>query len=241
MVLYRIEWEFRPAPEHLDEFLATYGPDGAWVALFRRAEGFLGTELSPIAGRSGWYRTIDRWRSEPDHAAFLAAFGQEYRALDAQCERLTLEERRVDDRPSLTPFHVAIQVRDLGEARAFYGGLLGCPEGRSSDAWVDFDFFGHQLVCHVVESPNAAARNSANNPVDGHDVPVPHFGLVLTIPDWETLASGLKSAGVRFVIEPHLRFRGQPGEQATMFLLDPSGNALEFKAFHDIAGQLFAT
>ena len=138
----------------------------------------------------------------------------------------------------MTPFHLAIPVRDLRGARDFYGGLLGCAEGRSSEAWVDFDFFGHQLVCHVTES---AARDTASNPVDGHDVPVPHFGMVLEMPVWEALAQRLKAAGVHFVIEPHLRFPGQPGEQATMFLLDPSGNALEFKAFKDIAGQLFAT
>jgi extradiol dioxygenase family protein len=141
----------------------------------------------------------------------------------------------------MTPFHLAIRVRDLGEARAFYGGLLGCAEGRSSDAWVDFDFFGHQLVCHVVVPAGATPPEPASNPVDGHDVPVPHFGLVLEMETWETLARRFQAAGVDFVIEPHLRFRGQPGEQATMFLLDPSGNALEFKAFRDIVGQLFAT
>jgi extradiol dioxygenase family protein len=137
-----------------------------------------------------------------------------------------------------TPFHLAIRVRDLASSRAFYGGLLACPEGRSSADWVDFDFFGHQLVCHVVGEmkPDAAA----SNPVDGHDVPVPHFGMVLEMPVWEALAARLKNAGVDFVIEPHVRFPGQPGEQATMFLIDPSGNALEFKAFRDIAGQLFA-
>jgi uncharacterized protein len=140
----------------------------------------------------------------------------------------------------MTPFHLAIPVRDLPSARAFYGGLLGCPEGRSSQDWVDFNFFGHQLVCHVVAAGgNTPARG--HNPVDGHDVPVPHFGLVLEMPDWEALAARLKAAGQRFVIEPHVRFRGKPGEQATMFLTDPSGNALEFKAFRDIAGQLFAT
>jgi hypothetical protein len=139
----------------------------------------------------------------------------------------------------MTPFHLAIPVRDLRSARTFYGGLLGCAEGRSSDAWVDFNFFGHQLVCHVVQS--GPAPRAGYNPVDGHDVPVPHFGLVLGMADWETLAARLKAAGQRFVIEPHVRFRGQPGEQATMFLTDPSGNALEFKAFRDIAGQLFAT
>ena len=236
--MHRIDWEFRPAPQHLDEFLSVYGPAGAWVALFRRASGYLDTELGRVAGRPGWYRTTDRWRSPEDHEAFLAAFGEAYRELDRRCEWLTLEERRVENRPALTPFHLAIPVRDLKSARAFYGGLLGCAEGRSSDAWVDFDFFGHQLVCHLVES---APRDSASNPVDGHDVPVPHFGMVLPMPDWEALAKRLKTAGTRFVIEPHLRFRGEPGEQATMFLLDPSGNALEFKSFKDIAGQLFAT
>ena len=140
--------------------------------------------------------------------------------------------------PELTPFHLAIPVRDLAAARAFYGELLGCSEGRSSSDWVDFDFFGHQLVCHLVAA--AAAESTASNPVDGHDVPVPHFGMVLELPDWEALAARLKKGGVRFVIEPHVRFKGQAGEQATMFLTDPSGNALEFKAFRDIAGHLFA-
>jgi extradiol dioxygenase family protein len=140
--------------------------------------------------------------------------------------------------PELTPFHLAIPVRDLVAARAFYGELLGCPEGRSSSDWVDFDFFGHQLVCHVVTP--AAAPPAASNPVDGHDVPVPHFGMVLEMPDWEALATRLKSANIAFVIEPYVRFRGMAGEQATMFLTDPSGNALEFKSFRDIAGQLFA-
>lgn len=138
----------------------------------------------------------------------------------------------------MTPFHLAIPVRDLVSARAFYGGVLGCPEGRSSTDWVDFDFFGHQLVCHAVSGDGAG--RPAHNPVDGHDVPVPHFGMVLEMPDWEVLAARLKSAGIAFVIEPHVRFPGQPGEQATMFLTDPSGNALEFKSFRDIAGQLFA-
>lgn len=136
-----------------------------------------------------------------------------------------------------TPFHLAIRVRDLASARAFYGGLLACPEGRSSSDWVDFDFFGHQLVCHLVADTTMPA---AHNPVDGHDVPVPHFGMVLKMRDWEALAERLMKEGVAFVIEPHVRFKGQPGEQATMFLTDPSGNALEFKAFRDIAGQLFA-
>jgi extradiol dioxygenase family protein len=139
--------------------------------------------------------------------------------------------------PELTPFHLAIPVRDLASARAFYGDVLGCAEGRSADEWVDFDFFGHQLVCHVVSD---AAGGAGHNPVDGHEVPVPHFGMVLEMRDWEALAAQLKAAGTAFVIEPCVRFKGQPGEQATMFLTDPSGNALEFKAFRDIAGQLFA-
>jgi extradiol dioxygenase family protein len=125
-------------------------------------------------------------------------------------------------------FHLAFPVRDLAEARAFYGGLLGCPEGRSSDEWVDFDFHGHQIVAHL--SPQEAGHK-ATNPVDGHDVPVRHFGVILTLPQWEALAERLRAADVRFVIEPNIRFRDQPGEQATMFFLDPSGNALQFKAF----------
>jgi len=141
---------------------------------------------------------------------------------------------------TLTPFHLAVPVTDLAAARGFYGGLLGCPEGRSAETWVDFDFFGHQLVCHLAELKDRRREPRAVNPVDGHDVPVPHFGMVLEMPDWEALAARLRAARVAFIIEPHIRFRGQPGEQATMFLLDPSGNALEFKAFRDIAGQLFA-
>lgn len=145
--------------------------------------------------------------------------------------------------PALTPFHLAIPVHDLAAARAFYGGVLGCPEGRSAERWIDYDLFGHQLVCHQVDGlrPVSAGDDApASNPVDGHDVPVPHFGVVLELPDWQALAERLRAAGTRFVIEPHVRFVGQPGEQATLFLLDPSGNALEFKAFADIAGQLFA-
>lgn len=137
----------------------------------------------------------------------------------------------------LTPFHLAIPVHDLAAARAFYGGLLDCAEGRSAARWVDFDLYGHQLVCHVSDDARPAP---AHNPVDGHEVPVPHFGVVLDLPDWHALAGRLRAAGTRFVVEPHLRFAGQPGEQATMFLLDPSGNALEFKAFADIHAQLFA-
>ena len=138
----------------------------------------------------------------------------------------------------LPPFHLAIPVRDLARSRAFYGELLGCPEGRSDERWVDFDFFGHQLVCHV--SADAPDSLPSTNPVDGHDVPVPHFGAVLDIDTWQALADRLRAAGVEFLIEPYTRFEGQPGEQATMFLLDPSGNAIEFKAFRDVAAQLFA-
>jgi extradiol dioxygenase family protein len=137
---------------------------------------------------------------------------------------------------ALLPFHLAFPVDDLEAARRFYGDLLGCPEGRSADQWVDFDLRGHQIVAHL--APDAALRRSSN-PVDGEDVPVPHFGLVLSMDDWKTLADRLRSAGTRFVIEPTIRFEGQPGEQATMFLLDPAGNALEFKAMADPA-KLFA-
>ena len=138
----------------------------------------------------------------------------------------------------LTPFHLAIAVHDLVAARAFYGGVLGCAEGRSADRWVDFDLFGHQLVCHRVDHAQAAAI-TGGNPVDGHDVPVPHFGVVLDWDHFQAFAERLRGHGVRFVIEPYIRFAGQVGEQATMFLLDPCGNALEFKAFGDPA-QLFA-
>jgi len=138
---------------------------------------------------------------------------------------------------SLSPFHLAIPVDDLADARAFYGGLFGCVEGRSSDDWVDFDFFGHQLVAHL--ESGAKARRVHHNPVDGHDVPVPHFGVVLGWEEWEQLAARLRTAIVRFEIEPGIRFAGLVGEQATMFLYDPSGNALEFKAFRD-PSRLFA-
>jgi extradiol dioxygenase family protein len=142
----------------------------------------------------------------------------------------------VDVRP---PFHLAIRVRDLEESRRFYGWLLGCEEGRSSTTWVDFNFFGHQLVCHVAANYPAMAE-TASNLVDGHDVPVPHFGAVLDLSYFETLSRKLQAAKVHFVVEPHVRFKGQPGEQATMFLMDPSGNAIEFKAFRNIQEQLFA-
>jgi len=140
---------------------------------------------------------------------------------------------------SLTPFHLAIKVNDLTAASEFYGELLGCPRGRSSETWMDFDLRGHQLVCHL--APSATSEAAHSNPVDGEDVPVPHFGVVLTMQDWQELAERLKAADVSFVIEPCVRFAGLPGEQATMFFLDPSGNALEFKAFNDIEHQLFET
>ena len=134
-------------------------------------------------------------------------------------------------------FHLAFPVDDLAAARDFYGRVLGCAEGRSSDRWVDFDFSGHQIVAHLAPD---AVRARASNPVDGDEVPVPHFGLVLAMDEWKALAKRLRGAGTRFVIEPTVRFEGQPGEQATMFLYDPAGNALEFKAMADPA-KLFAT
>lgn len=134
------------------------------------------------------------------------------------------------------PFHLAFPVHDLAAAREFYGGVLGCREGRSSDHWVDFDLHGHQIVAHL--APEATGRR-AGNQVDGDDVPVPHFGLILPWAAWEDLGQRLRRAGARFVIEPHIRFRGQPGEQGTLFVLDPSGNALEFKSFRDMT-QVFA-
>lgn len=138
----------------------------------------------------------------------------------------------------LRPFHIAFPVHDLAAARHFYGTVLGCPEGRSADHWIDFDLFGHQIVAHYKPRPAAPAAPHSN-PVDGHDVPIPHFGVVLTQADWETLAQRVRNAGVKFIIEPYTRFKGEVGEQSTMFFLDPSGNALEFKAFADLS-QLFA-
>ena len=143
---------------------------------------------------------------------------------------------------SLTPFHVALQVRDIDEARYFYKTVLGCSEGRSAAHWVDFNLYGHQLVCHLNPSLGSQGQiASHNNPVDGHGVPVPHCGVVLEMADWTALAERLKEYKTKFIIEPHIRFKGEPGEQATLFFLDPSGNALEFKAFENIAAQLFAT
>lgn len=138
---------------------------------------------------------------------------------------------------TLRPFHLAFPVNDLAAAREFYGDAMGCREGRSSDEWVDFDFYGHQIVAHL--APGRAGDRTSNH-VDGHGVPVPHFGIVLAMEDWQDLADRLTAAGVEFAIEPTIRFRGQPGEQATMFFRDPSGNALEMKAFANDA-MLFAT
>ncbi|MEM8508277.1 MAG: VOC family protein [Bacteroidota bacterium] len=137
---------------------------------------------------------------------------------------------------SITPFHVAIPVRNLKECRTFYREVLGCSEGRSSEHWVDFDLFGHQVVIHYKPK---SEEDLHTNPVDGKDVPVPHYGVVLPWERFQSFSERLRSKGVAFVIEPYIRFEGQPGEQATMFFLDPAGNALEFKAFKDI-GQLFA-
>ncbi len=134
------------------------------------------------------------------------------------------------------PFHLAIPVSDVATCRTFYRDVMGCEEGRSSEHWVDFNFYGHQLVIHYKPAKNSAVQS---NEVDGHNVPIPHFGVVLEWDTWTQLSESLKSKGMKFVIEPYVRFEGQVGEQATMFFLDPSGNALEFKAFKDM-DQLFA-
>lgn len=137
--------------------------------------------------------------------------------------------------PNIPRFHLAMPVDDLDAARRFYGETLGLEQGRSSDTWIDWNLHGHQFVTHL--APTKTAK--VHNPVDGHDVPVPHFGLVLTVPEFANLAAKLQEAGTKFVIEPYVRFKGEPGEQWTMFLLDPAGNALEFKAFADDS-QVFA-
>jgi extradiol dioxygenase family protein len=141
----------------------------------------------------------------------------------------------------LTPFHLAIQVRDIDEAREFYGVKMGLPEGRSTANWIDFNLFGHQLVTHLnpMLGENGSV-SSVSNPVDGHGVPVPHFGVVMHFPEWEIFAEKAKSFISNFIVEPYIRFEGQTGEQGTMFFLDPSGNALEFKAFKNIELELFA-
>ena len=138
----------------------------------------------------------------------------------------------------ITPFHVAVPVYDLEEARKFYREVLGCSEGRTDELWTDFNLYGHQFVIHYKPKPQNAEPDHTN-PVDGHDVPVPHYGVVLEWHEFDKLAERLKTHGVKFIVEPYIRFKGLPGEQATMFFLDPSGNALEFKAFKDL-GQLFA-
>jgi len=138
---------------------------------------------------------------------------------------------------SLRPFHLAFPVHDLDAARRFWGGAMGCAEGRSSGEWIDFDFYGHQIVTHLV--PGMKSADAGGNAVDGHQVPVPHFGVILEMMDWQALADRLVAAGTKFDIEPYVRFKGEPGEQATMFFRDPSGNAIEMKAFQDL-GQLFA-
>ena len=141
---------------------------------------------------------------------------------------------------TLPPFHLAFPVHDLAASRQFYGGLMGCPEGRSSDEWIDFNFFGHQIVCHLVPGKTGSSHDPGpTNAVDGHDVPVPHFGAVLPLLQWQAAADKLKAAGTAFIIEPYIRFKGEVGEQATMFFLDPSGNAMELKSFADL-DSLFA-
>lgn len=133
---------------------------------------------------------------------------------------------------AMPPFHLAFPVHDIAAARHFYGDLLGCPEGRSSPEWIDFNFYGHQIVAHL--APEECGRRGASSKVDDHDVPVRHFGAVLNLAQWQQLADKLKAAGTKFVIEPYIRFRGEPGEQATMFFYDPSGNAIEIKAFANL-------
>jgi len=140
----------------------------------------------------------------------------------------------------IQPFHLAIPVHDLQESRLFYRETLGCEEGRSSDHWVDFNFFGHQLVIHMKAGSKGGNSDDSSNPVDGKEVPIPHFGVVLSWEVFHNFAEDLESKNIEFVISPYIRFEGKPGEQATMFFRDPSGNALEFKAFRDI-NQLFAT
>ena len=140
---------------------------------------------------------------------------------------------------TLPPFHLAFPVHDLDAARGFYGGILGCPEGRSSDEWIDFDFYGHQIVAHHAPAGTGGGDTGASNHVDGEDVPVPHFGAVLSMGEWRILSKRLTAEGVDFIIAPTIRFEGQPGEQATMFFRDPSGNAIEIKAMAD-PSNLFA-
>lgn len=137
----------------------------------------------------------------------------------------------------IAPFHLAFPVKDLKESLIFYRDILGCSTGRMSDQWIDFNFFGHQVVAHLKPEE---AKESQTNAVDGDNVPVRHFGVILSVEEWNALADRLKNENIKFIIEPHVRFKGLPGEQSTMFFLDPSGNALEFKAFKD-KSQIFAT
>lgn len=136
----------------------------------------------------------------------------------------------------LNPFHLAIEVHSLNKARKFYGNVLGCKEGRSDSKWIDFNLYGHQLVCHLNEKMKIS---NVLNYVDGDKVPIPHFGVILNMDDWKILADHLSKRSLNFIIKPHIRFKKQPGEQATMFFFDPSGNAIEFKAFHNIKSGLF--
>lgn len=141
----------------------------------------------------------------------------------------------------MNPFHLAIQVNNIEEARNFYTHVMGCTEGRSNEKWVDFNFYGHQLVCHLTPFPGKDEKIASNKSIlDGHGVPVPHFGVVLRMKDWQESALKLKESGVKFEIEPYVRFKGEVGEQATMFFYDPSGNAIEIKSFNNIDDQLFA-
>lgn len=141
----------------------------------------------------------------------------------------------------MNPFHLAIPVHNLAEARDFYLNIMGCTEGRSDAHWIDFNFYGHQLVCHLNPAMGQEQKTAAiKNPVDGHGVPVPHFGVVLEMNDWKVLADRLQKQNMKFEIEPYIRFKGQVGEQATMFFYDPSGNAIEIKAFKNVNNQLFA-
>jgi extradiol dioxygenase family protein len=141
----------------------------------------------------------------------------------------------------LTPFHLAVQVRDIDEARDFYGVKMGFPEGRSSENWIDFNMFGHQFVTHLNPQIGRTGKiANISNPVDGHGVPVPHFGVVMNFDDWDVFSERTREFIDDFIIEPYVRFKGEPGEQGTMFFSDPSGNALEFKAFRNIELELFA-
>ena len=140
----------------------------------------------------------------------------------------------------LTPFHIAIQVRNIKEAKNFYGDILGFSEGRSDESWVDFNMFGHQFVCHLNPQLGDSGKvDFLSNNVDGHGVPIPHAGVVLEMESWKAFSEKLKDNNIKFIVEPYIRFKGKPGEQATMFFLDPSGNALEFKSFKNIEDQLF--